>query len=132
MARLARLVLPDFPHHISHLRAAVPYIERNPVRATLVTSPADWPWSSAAAHLASADDGLVTVAPMMKLVRDWNRYLADRDDAALQKTLRRHESTGRPLGEDRFVARLEALVGRPLAPQKRGPKPKSKRGREAN
>jgi hypothetical protein len=39
---------------------------------------------------------------------------------------------GRPLGDDRFVARLEALAGRPLAPQKRGPKPKTKRGRDAN
>ena len=43
-----------------HLLAAVRYVERNPVRADLV----------AAAHLAGADDGLVMVASMLRLVAD--------------------------------------------------------------
>ena len=36
---------------------------------------------------------------------------------------RRHERTGRPLGSDGFVARLERRLGRALRPQKPGPKP---------
>jgi hypothetical protein len=31
--------------------------------------------------------------------------------------------SGRPLGDDRFLARLERLTGRPLKAGKRGPKP---------
>jgi hypothetical protein len=34
------------------------------------------------------------------------------------------ESIGRPLGDDRFVARIERLTARRLRPGKRGPKPK--------
>ena len=37
--------------------------------------------------------------------------------------LRAAESIGRPLGDDRFVARLERITGRLLKPGKRGPKP---------
>jgi REP element-mobilizing transposase RayT len=33
-----------------HLVAAARYIARNPVRASLVRDPLDWPWSSAGAH----------------------------------------------------------------------------------
>ncbi len=35
----------------AHLWAALAYVERNPVRAAIVPWPADYPWSSAAAHL---------------------------------------------------------------------------------
>jgi len=34
-----------------HLLSAVRYVEQNPVKAGLVRHPADWPWSSARAHL---------------------------------------------------------------------------------
>jgi putative transposase len=37
--------------------------------------------------------------------------------------LRAAESIGRPLGNDRFLARLERLTGRTVKPGKRGPKP---------
>ena len=37
--------------------------------------------------------------------------------------LRAAESIGRPLGNKRFVGRLERLTGRALKPGKRGPKP---------
>jgi len=33
----------------SHLLAATRYVERNPLKAGLVTSAEDWPWSSATA-----------------------------------------------------------------------------------
>jgi hypothetical protein len=39
-----------------HLLAAVRSVERNPVRARLCARPEDWPWSSAAAHLAGRDE----------------------------------------------------------------------------
>ena len=36
-----------------------------------------------------------------------------------------HGRTGRPLGDKNFVEGLEARLGRPLAPMKRGRKPKA-------
>jgi putative transposase len=37
--------------------------------------------------------------------------------------LRAAESVGRPLGDNRFLSRLERLTKRVLKPGKRGPKP---------
>jgi putative transposase len=44
--------------------------------------------------------------------------------------LRRGERTGRPLGSAAFVEDLERRLGRPLAPQKPGRKPKAAGGTE--
>ena len=37
---------------------------------------------------------------------------------------RRHERTGRPLGDEGFLERIEKLIGRDLRRQKPGPKKK--------
>jgi len=42
-----------------YLLAATRYVELNLTRANLVVDAADWPWSSARAHLVGSDDGLV-------------------------------------------------------------------------
>ncbi len=57
------------------------------------------------------------------MVPDWNAFL---NSAMPEKELelRRHVRTGRPLGDETFVKRLEEMLGRALKPQKRGPKPK--------
>ena len=107
-----------------YLRAAVRYVERNPVRARLAGQAWDWPWSSASAHVAGADDELVSVGPMLAMVSDWKRYLQDPDDEPTAAAFRRHESTGRPVGDEGFLARLERLVGRPFRCRKPGPKPR--------
>jgi putative transposase len=39
--------------------------------------------------------------------------------------LRAAESIGRPLGNDRFLARVERATSRRLKPGKRGPKPRA-------
>ncbi len=114
----------SFVMDVSYLLAAVRYVERNPLRARLVSQTWDWPWSSASAHIAGADDGLVSVGPMLTMISDWKRYLQDADEESAAR-FRRHESTGRPVGEDDFVARLEAMLGRLLHRQKPGPKPKN-------
>ncbi|MEO7027367.1 MAG: transposase [Caulobacteraceae bacterium] len=108
-----------------HLFAAARYVELNPVRAHLAARPRDWPWSSARAHLAGRDDGLVKVAPLLAGEPDWaaflSRGLADDEGEAL----RAGERTGRPLGSTAFVTSLEQRLGRTLAKQKPGRKPKA-------
>ncbi|MEE8534128.1 MAG: transposase [Alphaproteobacteria bacterium] len=115
----------SFPMDETYLLAAARYVELNPVRARLRRRPESHPWSSARAHLAGRDDGLVTVAPLLRLVPEWAGFLADGLDAAQATALRSHEHSGRPLGGDGFVARLEKRLRRPLARRRPGPKPKT-------
>ncbi len=58
-----------------HLLAAARYEELNPVRAGLAADAADWPWSSAPAHLSGRDDRLVRVAPLLAMVADRQGFL---------------------------------------------------------
>ena len=62
--------------------------------------------------------------PLLALVDDWAEFLEDGIEASAAEALRRHERTGRPLGGEPFLVALERRLGRALAPQRRGPKPK--------
>lgn len=108
-----------------HLFHAVRYVSLNPVRARLVKRAADWPWSSVPAHLARRSDGLVKVKPVLKRYGKFAKLLGedggDDEDAAF-KRLRQAESTGRPVGSEKWLKQLERQVGRRLRPLKRGPK----------
>jgi putative transposase len=106
-----------------HLAAALRYVSLNPVRARLVERAQDWRWSSTRAHLRAKDDGITALAPIRDRFADFADLLASHDDAEAVARLRAAESIGRPLGDDRFVSRIERLTRRRLKPLKRGPKP---------
>jgi len=106
-----------------HLAAALRYVSLNPVRARLVKRAQDWRWSSARAHLRGRDDGLTALAPVRDRFPNFADLLAAEPEADLFGALRSAESIGRPLGDDRFMARIERQTGRVLKPAKRGPKP---------
>ena len=108
-----------------YLLACACYVERNPVRARLCRRPVDYRWSSALAHMRGADDGLVRVKPLLDLVPNWRAVIAQDVPEETVRELRQHETTGRPLGADRFLTRLERIVGRVLRPAKAGRKPKA-------
>ena len=115
-------VAMDEPHFVTALR----YVALNPVRARLVGRAQDWRWSSTAALLAGADDHVVTVAPALERVGDFAAFLAQEFDEALTyAALRKAESIGRPVGSAEWLADMEERTGRALAPQKRGPVPRS-------
>ena len=107
-----------------YLLRAARYVELNPVRAKLCRAPWRWRWSSAAAHVAGRDDGLVRVGPLLERVKDWREFLAEALDLEEAELLRRHERTGRPLGKPAFLDRIERTLHRVVRPAKRGPKPK--------
>ncbi|MDY6823013.1 MAG: hypothetical protein SWH68_04325, partial [Thermodesulfobacteriota bacterium] len=51
------------------------YIENNPVRAKLATSPDKWPWRSAFVHMARKNDKLVNVEPVLSIISgDWQQF----------------------------------------------------------
>jgi len=103
-----------------HLIAAVQYIELNPVRAALVSAPSDYPWSSAQAHVRGRDDSLVKVSPMLALVGNWRELLCSVVSEEELREFRDHERTGRPLGDEEFVRKLERKLGRVLHRRKPG------------
>jgi len=111
----------SFPLDEVHLLAGARYVEMNPVAARLVSHPDEYRWSSARAHLAGRDDGLVKVAPLLEMVGDWRAFLelSPQEEVDLFHC---HERTGRPLGAATFTRRLENELGRMLQPQKPGPR----------
>jgi putative transposase len=113
-----------------YLAAALRYVSLNPVRARLVQRAQDWRWSSTRAHLRGKDDGVTALAPIVDRFPRFADLLDDVADDEQFARLRAAESIGRPLGSDRFIARLERLTGRPLKPAKRGPKPEGDDGED--
>jgi putative transposase len=107
----------------SHLWAALRYVEMNPVRAGMVAKPEQWMWSSAATHC-----GLTDHDPLLEMERwrrrwtaaEWRDFMGNAEATADVYRLRRSTHTGRPLGTAEFVAGLEELTSRPLAPRKGG------------
>ncbi len=109
----------------SHLAAALRYIALNPVRARLVERAQDWAWSSLHAHLRGADDGVTNIAPALARFPHFGEFIAQGEEPVMFERLRQAESIGRPLGDDAFMAELEARTHRTLKPAKRGPKPQT-------
>jgi len=115
--RFASVVLDE-----EHLMHAARYVALNPVRARLVQRPQDWAWSSLRAHLGGRDDRLATVAPLLERLGDVIALVDTEPGPDALVRLRAAETTGRPLGSDEFVTRLEGLVQRHLRKQKAGRK----------
>ncbi len=111
------------PLDFKHLWAALRYTELNPVRAGLVERAEAYPWSSAAVHCGTAaDNGLLDLAPWRELWQseDWRDYQTGTDTSEAEAAIRSCTHSGRPLGGPEFVKKLEAELGRRLAPSKGG------------
>ena len=117
--RFASFVMDD-----AHLIAATRYVERNPVRAKLVERAEDWPWSSAAGHVDGRRRSLAEGDWLTERIAGWpftwREYLLEPAAAEVAAAMRRHENTGRPLGDEGFVKTVGKLVGRDLLPGKPG------------
>jgi putative transposase len=120
----------SFPMDEAHVLEAARTVERAPVRDKLARSVRDWKWSSARAHLAGKSDGVVDVKPLRALVHDWAAFLRSPPPEGALEAIRKSESTGRPLGSAGFIKKLEKRLGRTLAKQKPGPKPKGAKERK--
>ena len=107
----------------SHTLAAIRYVLRNPVRAGVVRKAWNYRWSSAQWLVGKASaDPLVMESPVLREIDDWHALLSADPDTL--KDLRRHTRTGRPLGDESFLERVERLTGRSLRPGKPGRKRK--------
>jgi putative transposase len=103
-----------------HLLRAMRYIECNPLRARISRVPWAYRWSSAAAHIGKADrTGLLNLSKWWDIIsaKEWMTLLRQEQDEKELEILRTNKYNGRPLGSDRFISKLERLLGcrfRPL------------------
>jgi putative transposase len=112
----------SFPLEDVHLYRAIRYAENNPVRAGMVKRAEDYPWSSAASHVFSKPDDLLSPCPTINPGKAWAAYLREEEEKEEIEEIRNHIMTGRPLGQDEFVSQLEKKFDRVLRPKKVGRK----------
>jgi putative transposase len=115
----------------THCWQALAYIEKNPVRAGMVTQPTEWRWSSARAHLGARDRGSwldLTGWRKMYNSNQWQKVLQTTvADEAQADRIRAASRTGRPLGHINFVRKLERRLQRRLTLGKPGRPPRTAR-----
>ena len=96
----------------------------------MVEAAEDWLWSSAAAHVAGRRDAVAEgdwlAERIAGWVCTWREHLLEPDEVELAVAMRQRENTGRPLGDEPFVKKLEALLSRKLLPGRPG-RPKRSR-----
>jgi len=102
-----------------HLWLALKYVERNPVRAKLCRRAWQYAWSRAAAHTdPKVESGWLNLPRWYQEMsaavgrKELTEGLTDSEVAQIR--LRTH--TGRALGSDSFVSKLETVPGRRLRP----------------
>jgi len=99
----------------NHLLAAVRYVELNPKQAGMVAHAWEYPWSSAAFHTSRIEsDPLVKDRTLSGLISDWEGFLVG-GIAGESDRVRATTQTGRPAGDDVFVAKVENLTGHDLS-----------------
>ena len=114
-----RSVPMEWEHYVN----AVRYVLQNPVRAGLVKRAEDYKWSSAAARCGLRDDPLISDHALVGQIPNWSEWLRI-EDSKSDELVRRHTRTGRPLGSEQFLRRLENQTGRQLL-LKKGGRPKN-------
>jgi putative transposase len=116
----------SFPMDEGHLLACARYVGLNPVRARLVASATQWPWSSVRAHVAGRSDGLVSLEPLAdRLEAGIGEFFDDDVPEATLSGIRQACVTGVPLGPEAWLKSIAANTGRSLAPRRRGRPPKN-------
>ncbi len=111
-----------------YLLACQRYIELNPVRAGMVSDPAEYPWSSYKCHAFGVTSALHS--PHEQYLRlacgQSNRLSLYRDlfrvavEGSLLDDIRSAVNKGLALGNERFKQEIEVLYGRRLKPAKMG------------
>ncbi len=102
-----------------HFWLALRYVELNPVRAKLCRKAWRYEWSSAAVHVdGNARSELLDLPRWYSMIsqQQWRKELNAGIDETDLGRLRDNTHTGRPLGSDSFLSKLETLLGRRVRP----------------
>jgi putative transposase len=116
-----------------YLMLAVRYVELNPIRAKLCRVPWRLRWSSAAGHVdEKAESDVLNLSWWYDMISAgrWRKELeAGLSDSELGR-VRLSTHTGRPLGSDSFLCKLEKLIGRRVRPLPVG-RPRKEKAKKA-
>ena len=110
------------PMDEKHFWATMVYVEQNPSKAHLVDHPWDWRWSSAQAHLADSEGGLLDLVAWRARYtpEKWKRCLElGLADSLTIERIREATQKGWPLGDEAFLDRLASEFG--VNPRRRHP-----------
>jgi hypothetical protein len=149
MGRIARVVVPGLPHHVTQRgnRRLLAFFQDDDYRLYLDLlaeecrrhEVAIWAYSLMPNHshlvpvpltevrLLGRPDPLLTLEPLQSMIDDWPAFLFLPLEGELLLRLRLHARTGRPLGSEAFLRQLEEQTGLTLLPQPRG-RPRVVRG----
>ena len=96
-------------------------VENNTVKAKSVKEAGKYSWSSARGHIREGADSVLDRCFLEEEINDWKDYLSQEKVDEVKK-IRQSINIGRPLGDDRFIDRIEKYLGRSVRRQKPGPK----------
>ncbi|MEI6519903.1 MAG: transposase [bacterium] len=93
-----------------HLWHAIRYVERNPVRAKIVATAAEYNWSSAATHCnKSADMLLSNKFPITNEIPNWTEWLTVENFEIISK-IRTNTISGKPVGSKEFIDKINEMI----------------------
>lgn len=112
----------------NYLLTCMRYIELNPVRANMVLTPAEYPWSSYGCNAGNESNDLIENHEVFEsLGSDIDKragvYRALFDDEIPYKDIsliRKSTAFSMPIGDNKFKARIEKALGRKLGYSQRG------------
>lgn len=120
-----RSCLVDSDEYLLHCQR---YIEMNPVRATLVSAPGEYRWSSYRVNAHGRPSRLVTPHSLYQQLGNdcedrqtaYRALFSEQLPARLVEAINDATLSGLALGNDRFKDRIEALTGQIARPRKIG------------
>lgn len=94
----------------SHLLTVMRYVERNPVRANLVHSAADWNWSSTSASMPIQRHSMIASSPVPR-PEDWLKFVDTPQNLAELDALRRCARRNAPFGSAVWTDKTAKSLG---------------------
>lgn len=113
-------VVMDEPHTL----AAIRYVEQNPVRAGLCERADQWRWSSAWEAIGDCGSDIIDRTALQTILATANDAQSGFSNVEFDDELRGHTRSGRPLGSDEFIKRVEVTTGRRASQIEPGRPPK--------
>ena len=105
----------------SYLWAVARYIETNPVRAGMVKKAEDYDYSSARFHIIGGNNDVINEELFEEAQRkDYRVFINAIISETEIKAIQYHTKTGRPLGSEQFVKKMERKMGRAFSLNKPG------------
>ena len=96
------------------------YVELNPLRAGIVNRIDGYQWSSMKEHLNGKGKMRLDDVNKHLEIDDWKECLREKADEELVKNSRNKTKVGKPLGDAKFIKKIEKLTGKSFTFRKSG------------